>query len=216
MSRERIRSLAHVSLAKGDALGWFHDVYEGAEGDLGAVPWADCEPNPWLVKWLRETPLAQGVRALVVGCGLGDDAELLAARGASVTAFDYAPTAVAWCKARWPATRVDYRTADLLASSVEWRHAYDLVFEAYTVQCFAYGSDERARAMDALRTFLAPGGRLLLVARAADSPPGIDGGPPWPLVRAEIERIGTGLTLAGFEDVDDQGTRRFVVSFACP
>jgi hypothetical protein len=40
------------------------------------VPWARDGPNPVLVEWTRARALAgEGRRALVVGTGLGDDAE---------------------------------------------------------------------------------------------------------------------------------------------
>jgi 2-polyprenyl-3-methyl-5-hydroxy-6-metoxy-1,4-benzoquinol methylase len=74
---------------------------------------ADLVPNPSLVSWLDEHELAG--RALKVGAGLGDDAEELARRGLAVTAFDIAPTAVAWAKRRFPDSQVDYVVADVLA-----------------------------------------------------------------------------------------------------
>ena len=93
MSRARARELAKTFLERGDAKGWFESLYAEADGaDLdvrpvvdrpadGAaerIPWADLVPNPHLVSWLDENHAqVEGRRALVVGCGLGDDAELL-------------------------------------------------------------------------------------------------------------------------------------------
>ncbi|MCC5670705.1 class I SAM-dependent methyltransferase [Nostoc sp. CHAB 5784] len=45
-------------------------------------------------------PFASGQKALVIGCGLGDDAEAIASLGFEVTAFDISPTAIAWCQER--------------------------------------------------------------------------------------------------------------------
>ena len=63
------------------------------------VPWADGLPDPNLVEWAGRAGSAgsdgAGRRALVVGCGLGYDAEFLAGRGFAVTAFDLSPTAIA-------------------------------------------------------------------------------------------------------------------------
>ena len=53
-------------------------------------------------------------RAVVVGAGLGADAELLASRGYRTVAFDLAPSAVELARSRYPGTAVDYRVADLL------------------------------------------------------------------------------------------------------
>lgn len=213
-----MKELAHASLAEGDASGWFERLYDAAGGDPAVVPWADLVPNPWLLWWLDSHSSLEvaGARALVVGCGLGDDAEHLASRGAVVTAFDLSPKAIAWCKARWPATRVAYEAADLLAAPDAWRGAFDFVFEAYTPQVFPPGSEERARSLDALPTFVRPNGVLSIVARGADALPAREAGPPWPLVRAEIDRAGRGLELLSFDDVDDEGTRRFVAAFRRP
>jgi SAM-dependent methyltransferase len=204
-----VKALAHESLAKGDAVGWFDRVYEQAASDPSAVPWADLEPNPSLRSWWKKTSWdGCGDRALVVGCGLGDDAECLSARGCVVTAFDLSPKAIAWAKQRFPESRVTYVAADLLSSPAEWRGAFDFVFEAYTVQSLPPGSAERARALAVLRDFLAPNGKLLVVARFTDSLPGRDDGPPWPLVPAELEAAGEGLAREGQDDFDDAGTRR--------
>lgn len=214
MSRAKVGELAHASLARGDALGWFDRVYDAAAGDTNAVPWADLAPNPMLVGWLeRHGWNANGRRALVVGAGLGDDAELLAANGADVTAFDLSPKAIAWAKERWPTTRVTYAVQDVLALPDAWRGLYDFVFEAYTLQSLPPGSDLRTRALDTLAPLLAPGGVLLLVARGRDVIPSLEEGPPWPLVRAEIDRAGASLAPRSFDDLDDDGTRRFVAAF---
>jgi len=42
------------------------------------VPWAALEPRPALLEWLDRDPPVHGAAALVVACGLGDDAEELA------------------------------------------------------------------------------------------------------------------------------------------
>lgn len=56
---------------------------------------------PSLVHWLVKN-LGEGLSAVVVGCGLGDDAEALAAAGFAVTAFDVSGSAIAWAKERFP------------------------------------------------------------------------------------------------------------------
>ena len=55
-----------------------------------------------------------GQRAIVVGCGLGADAEYIARLGYDTVAFDVAETAVRVARQRHPATRVDYVTTYLL------------------------------------------------------------------------------------------------------
>ena len=54
--------------------------------------------------------------ALVVGCGLGDDAEFIAGLGFSVVAFDISASAIAAAQQRFPQSTVRYRVADLMAA----------------------------------------------------------------------------------------------------
>ncbi|HEY8075085.1 MAG TPA: class I SAM-dependent methyltransferase [Labilithrix sp.] len=201
MSRAKVRDTAHASLARGDALAWFERVYEDAAGAAEAVPWADLAPNPELVAWTKSSGWdGCGERALVVGCGLGDDAAWLSARGCHVSAFDLSKTAIAWCEKRFPDSRVAWRVADLLAPPAEWSRAFDFVFEAYTIQSLPPASDERRRAIAGLARFVAPGGTLLVLGREADALPALADGPPWALVRAEIEACGAGLAQVGAID----------------
>src|SRR5204862_7777156 len=95
MSRARVRELAQKYLSEGNPTGWFDALYVEAAGNAGAVPWANMTPNPELVSWLKaRTVDGTGKRALVVGCGLGDDAEALAAYGYSDMAVDNSPDAI--------------------------------------------------------------------------------------------------------------------------
>ncbi len=133
--RSDARRLAAEALAQGDAIAWFDKLYRAAEGNASAIPWADGAMNPNLARWLEARPLAElGQRTLVVGCGLGDDAEALAQLGLAVTAFDVSATAIQWCRRRFPQSTVEYGAADLLNPPAAWRGAFDFVLEAYTLQ----------------------------------------------------------------------------------
>ncbi len=72
---------------------WFEAVYALAEGDPANVPWGNMVAHPLLVDWLARNPRIDGLRALDIGCGLGDNAAALAGQGAQVTAFDLVPRA---------------------------------------------------------------------------------------------------------------------------
>lgn len=207
--RTRARALAQDAVAAGKPTAWFETLYREAEDGSAVVPWADLVPNPHLVEWLDAHPPDPG-RALDVGTGLGDNAEELARRGLDVTAFDVAATAVAQARRRFPASRVDYVAADLLAPPPAWLGAFALVAETYTLQVLPPAA--RADAARTLRSLVAPGGTLLVIARGREaSEP--EGAMPWPLVRAEIESLaGDGFTLVAFEDFlddEDPPVRRF-------
>src|SRR6476620_11834744 len=94
---------------------WFERVYANANQQTTSIPWADLRPNLFMLEWLETVePDTHNKSAVVVGCGLGDDAEELAQRGYNVTAFDVSATAVDWCRQRFPKSHVDYTVADLL------------------------------------------------------------------------------------------------------
>jgi SAM-dependent methyltransferase len=161
---------------------WFEAVYETAGDDPAQIPWADLAPHPLLAAWLAkaETPV-RNARALDVGCGLGDNAAAIAAKGWRVTAFDLSPRAIRWAGSRFPA--VDFTAADLFAPPPGWDDAFDLVHECYTLQ--ALPDAPRADAMRHIASFVRRGGILLVIARARDGA-GPAAGPPWPLTRDEL------------------------------
>jgi threonine dehydrogenase-like Zn-dependent dehydrogenase len=140
------------------------------------------------VEWVRRRRLTgDGRRALVVGAGLGGDAELMASLGFATVAFDAVDTAVAMARERHPGSPVDYVVADVLAPPAEWREAFDLVVECLTVQSLP--PPLHRAATERIAAFVAPGGTLIVVASVAEDAPG---GPPWPLTRAEIGAFATG------------------------
>ncbi|HXA77042.1 MAG TPA: methyltransferase domain-containing protein [Candidatus Acidoferrales bacterium] len=193
--RIRTRELAAEFIRKGDPLGWFEALYQEAERGDGTVPWGDQETNPRLLEFWKTHPLeTAGKRAVVIGSGLGDDAEQLAVWGFRTTGFDISKTAIEATKKRYPETRVEYIVGDLFHPPANWLYSFDFVLEVYTVQ--ALPAQLRSGAIERIAQFVAPGGRLLAIARgrAEDEPEGQ--GPPWPLTRAEID----GFRRAGLEE----------------
>ncbi|MGI5236851.1 class I SAM-dependent methyltransferase [Dactylosporangium sp. CA-139066] len=211
--RAHARRLAAASIAAGEPTAWFETLYAAAEAGEAVVPWADLEPNPMLVAWAQESGHPHGGTALVVGCGLGDDAEYLAGLGYRTVAFDVAPTAVAGARRRFPDSPVRYETADLLAPPADWLGAFDLVFECYTVQVLQGAA--RAAAIASCGALVAPGGTLLVFARAREDA-GDPGAMPWPLTRADMEAFAAGdLAAVHLEalDVGEPPVRRWSGTF---
>ncbi len=201
--RHRARELAAEFLSRGDGVGWFEPLYAEAGKNPSRIPWADQHPNPNLLDWLqREGLLATGKSALVVGCGLGDDAEHLAHRGFRVTAFDISASAIEWCRERFPESHVCYEVRNVLQLPGSWKQAFDFVFEAYTLQVLP--PELRPPAIGQIASALKPQGTLLVICRGRN-PEDPQGQMPWPLLREELLGFDEyGLRETAFEDYLDQ------------
>ncbi|WP_256378061.1 class I SAM-dependent methyltransferase [Phycicoccus sp. HDW14] len=145
------------------------------------------QPLPAGARARRRRRPGEGRRAVVVGAGLGADAELLASRGWRTTAFDVSASAVDLARDRHPGTAVDYRVADLLALPDDLVGAADLVVEVFTVQ--ALPQSLRAEAVRAVRSLLAPGGTLLAVQFVRERGAPVGDSPPWLLDEDEIRSL---------------------------
>lgn len=175
---------------------FFESIYAGAGDDYSQIPWARLSPRPALIDWLDAGPPAVGTVALVVACGLGDDAEELARRGCVVDAFDVSPTAIDTARRRFPDSTVEYRVADLFHLPSSWHERFEVIVEVQTIQSLP-PSEHRA-AIAAISTCLASGGRMFLrtAVRREDEPASSR---PWPLTLSE---------LSWFEDEGLQLTAR--------
>jgi hypothetical protein len=197
------RGLAAESVATGDPTGWFERLYSAsARGDM-VVPWHEDGPDPLLVRWTSTHGLTgAGRSAVVVGCGLGDDAEYVRGLGFATVAFDLSPSAVEQARRRFPDSTVRYEAADLLAPPAEWNRRFDLVVENFTVQSMPVSVREAAIANVA--ALVAPEGSLIVHAtyrRGAERP-----GPPWPLSHAEVTSFGAdGLVAQRIDEIPQPG-----------
>lgn len=145
---------------------FFEGIYEQANGDPARVPWADCRACPVVVEWLNtEAPLLvrPGCRAVVVGCGLGDDLIELTERGYDVMGFDISPTAVRWAARRHPSYADRFMLGDLLKLPPRLVRRFDLVVEAYTLQSMDPGL--RVRAGKALEGLMSARGAVVVVCK---------------------------------------------------
>lgn len=179
---------------------WFESVYRLAEKDPARVPWANLKPHPLTRAWtLGQARGLTSLKVLDVGCGLGDNAECLAEAGAEVVAFDLVAEAISWAKQRFPASKVDYQVAELFTLPPKWQGAFGLVHECYTLQALSVALVPKALGI--MAQLLAPGGHLLVVARARGEEEDVSG-PPWPLPPSFIDEAKRqGLAPVVIEDI---------------
>jgi SAM-dependent methyltransferase len=131
------------------------------------LPWSGLDAHPLLVDWAHSHSIAgAGRRAVVVGCGLGADAEYLARLGFDITGFDISATAVRLAGQRFPQTTVHHRMANVLELPTTCRHAFVLLVEIITVQ--ALPDPPRRQAIANIARLVAAG-RTLLVYRLPPS-----------------------------------------------
>lgn len=178
---------------------FFNTVYQLAEGDAVKVPWADLQAKAKLLDWLKGHN-GSGLTALDVACGLGDNAEAMAAAGYQTTGFDVAEDAIPWAKKRFPESTVSYVHADLFKLPSNWQGGFDLVHECYTLQ--ALSPQLLPKTTEAIASLVKPGGTLLVYTRIAHETLQ-QSGPPWPLTKAQAEAFSN----HGFELIaEDQFT----------
>lgn len=166
-------------------LARFEEIYRSAGGDAAQVPWSDKAPRSRIGAWLAAHPGA-GRSAIDVGCGLGDNAALLADAGYGVTAFDLSPTAIDWARKRQAERNISFHVADLFRLPEAWQGRFDLVHETYNLQ--ALPIELRERAARAIAALVAPGGTLLLLARRREEGESVEG-PPVPLTLADLSQF---------------------------
>ncbi len=177
---------------------WFEAIYADSDTSGKGVPWATLKPAPLLVSWLdRAQPAGHGQRAMVVGCGLGDDAVEMARRGFDVTAFDVSASAIELARERHHDRAVSWHVAELFSLPTTWSQAFDVVVEHRTIQSLPPAWQAAGQA--AVADLVAPGGSLVLVADLRpDGAP--QDGPPWRLRPAEL----AALASAGLEQTHEE------------
>jgi SAM-dependent methyltransferase len=210
--RRRIEELQQAAWRKGDASAWFDQVYTEAAGEVSRIPWSQRGLNGFWRTWAERADLrGDGQTAVVIGCGLGENAEHLAARGFAVTAFDISPTAVEWCQRRFAGSKVTYRVGDLFTAARDLGQ-FDFVLEVHTLQTLPRSL--RAQAVAAVAALARH--RLLVICRGCETPEA-DEVIPWPLTRGELAGFArAGLREASFEDFADEEIprlRRFRVEY---
>ncbi|WP_205410845.1 class I SAM-dependent methyltransferase [Salaquimonas pukyongi] len=211
-AREKVNALDRGKVhSQPERTAFFNDVYVQAAGDAAYVPWADMKPKDELVQWLRENPGISSAStsspvpsAVDIACGLGDNAEAMAAAGYETTAFDLSADAIDWAKRRFPESPVKYCQADLFAPPEKWLKNFDLVHECFTLQ--ALPPQMLGKTAAAIAALAAPGADLLVYTRWRKDGAPVDG-PPWPLEESRLDCF----AALGFERITET---RFTVEKA--
>ncbi|MFY0655060.1 MAG: class I SAM-dependent methyltransferase [Cyclobacteriaceae bacterium] len=157
---------------------WFETLYSESNDSGSGVPWANMAPHPIFKKWIdQSSPLENEKSALVVGCGLGDDAIELENKGFKVTAFDVSESAIELCKKRFPSSKVEFKTADLIEGISGWYKKFDLVLEIFTIQALPPKYEEVL--IKNISDFVSGNGQLIVITELQSEKRAYENGPPW-------------------------------------
>jgi len=163
---------------------FFESVYENANhDDLSTITRATLAPNVYLEKHLSIQESVSDKKALVIGCGLGDDALILEKHGYEVEALDISPSAIALAKKRHPNSKVDFHVGDIYNMPESSIGKYDFVYEGLTIQSLPPA--DREKLVGIIVSLVAHDGELLVYAHTQDDADDY-GGPPWPLYEDEF------------------------------
>ena len=160
---------------------FFEKLYKESEGDEEKIPWADMQTDKHLAEYL-EVNLGEG-KAIVIGCGLGDDAYALEEAGFKVTAIDISETAIDWAKERYDYTDINFQVQDIFALPSDMLGQYDFIFESRTIQSLAL--IHRNSIIKAISSLMSPKAKALVIANGKHEGEKFDG-PPWPLTYNEL------------------------------
>ncbi len=191
---------------------FFESIYKQSQGDEKKIPWARMQTNEYLTEYLQQH-IGEG-KAIVIGCGLGDDAVALEEAGFDVTAIDVSQTAITWCKQRFDYTNVDFRVQDIFDLPQEMLGQYDFIFESRTIQSIPLAF--RDKTIQAITSLMAPHAKALVVANGKREGE-VYNGPPWPLTYNELRLFGNHgcdeLEFSIFAEESELSTLKFRALF---
>ena len=169
---------------------FFEEIYAKASGSERSIPWQSgthrsVREYPKHKFWPKEIETI-----LVVGCGLGDDAEYLSKLGYKVSASDASQTAIRWAKKRYPESKVNFFVDDLSSENEVRPRDFDLVIEVRVLQSISKAF--RSEAAKQIVSQIKEQGFFLSVCRRRENLVE-DTGPPWALTQKEWKKHTKGL-----------------------
>lgn len=148
----------------------------------GDAPWDLGAPAPSFVQFASGEDAPPPGEMIVLGCGRGHDAVFFAGQGYSVTAVDFAPSALEDARrlAARSGVQIDFLQADMFKLPPLFRGRFDYVVEH---TCFAaIPPTRREEYVDVVHGLLRPGGLYIAVLFAHGRP----GGPPFTTTMEEV------------------------------
>jgi len=164
------------------ASAWFNGLYEEHKQNHENIPWARGAVNPLLESYLSDNTQTHKGKALVIGCGLGDDAYALEIAGYDVVAIDVSEVALELAREKFPDSKISFELQDIFDMPQKYKEHFKFVFEALTIQSLPI--EFREKMISAIVDTLSKNAKLLLVAHQRENE---FEGPPWPLTHEEID-----------------------------
>ena len=160
------------------------DDWEARYRGVQPPPWEIGGPQPALLQVIDGGILdTVGARVLDVGCGTGDLAIALAARGYEVLGVEISPTAIAQAreKAQRAGVRVHFEVQDATNLSLS-QAPFDALVDSGLLHNLHRADDTAAvrRYLAQLPSLVAPGGVAVILAIA------LDGTQPWGMTEADL------------------------------
>lgn len=151
----------------------------------GTTRWDLGQAAPTFICWLSQEPRPQPGKTIVLGCGRGHDALLLARHGFEVLGVDYAPSAIAAAQQTATAQKLDaqFIQRDIFELLPEYQQQFDYVIE-HTCFC-AIEPSLRDRYLDLVHQLLKPAGKAIGIFFTHRRP----GGPPYGVTPQDIEQL---------------------------
>ena len=145
--------------------------WDSAYRDGKRPPWDARITAPELARVVDEE-IVEPCRAVVLGCGSGDNAIYLASKGFDVTAIDVAPTAlgIAEKKAEEAGVEINWVLSDVLAIPADLE-PFDFVFDRGCYHHIHYYDPQGF--VETLNRITNPGAQCLILSCNRDAPPGI-------------------------------------------
>ena len=207
-----IKRTAEIAQINGDPLSWFETIYSDANGKIEGIPWANLIPNPNLLSWInaQDDNYFKNKKALIIGCGLGDDAIALSKLGMDVYAFDISETCIKWCQKRFPNSDVRWFVYNLLELPNSWKNNFDLVVEVHILQ--AVHSKIRNKLAKTLSPLVRQEGNLICIGKKRPENDNVPNpsGPPWPLKKSWLIGQIKDLNLIGYQIIDDANSSTII------